>query len=168
MLLSLQTENQTVFMHWLLIIPEKSHFGPISSPFWSKNLKTRFFSKKLLRSVLSLGTTVTLCKKNQKNSECQFFIKLEKSHSGPILAPFGPKISKQDFLKELIYVKLDFIFLWFHVKKKKKSTHWFVIKLEKPHPRPTLGPIGQKNQKQFFFSKNQALSLLLLSSYQIF
>ena len=34
---------------------------------------------------------------NQKDSECQYFIKLEKPYFGPILAPFDLKTSKQDF-----------------------------------------------------------------------
>ena len=50
-------------------------------------------------STLSLYRTVTYAK-NQKSSERQFFMKLEKSNFEPILDHFGPKNPpKQDFLE---------------------------------------------------------------------
>ena len=36
--------------------------------------------------------------KNQINFACQFSIKLEKHYFGPILTPFGQKITIQDML----------------------------------------------------------------------
>ena len=47
--------------------------------------------------------------KNQKSLECQFFIKLGKTHLGPILTPFGRKNLKQDFSTK-IYLKLTLRF----------------------------------------------------------
>ena len=44
--------------------------------------------------------------KNQKNHECQFWIKLEKPHFGPILVTFDSKTSKLDFFQKIIWVNL--------------------------------------------------------------
>ena len=61
------------FMHWfflfkklILIIPEKPWFQPLLGHFWPKNLKTRLFWKKTIRSVLSLHATVSSQKKSEK------------------------------------------------------------------------------------------------------
>ena len=56
-------------------------------PLWPKNLKSRFFPKKSLKSILILS----LYAKNHKRSGGQFPIKLETIHFGPILASLGPK-----------------------------------------------------------------------------
>ena len=33
-------------MHWILIIPEKPHIGPIVGHFWPQNFKNKFILKK--------------------------------------------------------------------------------------------------------------------------
>ena len=53
-----------------------------------------------------------------------FFRKLEKPHSSPILDPFVPKTSKQDFSKKIIRT-----IFWLHGKNQKNSTRQFLIKL---------------------------------------
>ena len=45
--------------------PEKSHFGPITSPLWPKNFKITLFPKKSFASILSLYAA-TSCKNSEK------------------------------------------------------------------------------------------------------
>ena len=54
-------------MHLYLEYLKNLIFGPISGPFWSKNLKIGSPPQKKYRSTLSLYATVTLLK-NQKRS----------------------------------------------------------------------------------------------------
>ena len=77
-------------MHWLLLIPEKSHFRLILYPFWSKNLKIKFFIKTLFRSILSLYATVTFPKKPRKILTINFLKKLKKL----ILDQFWPLLAQ--------------------------------------------------------------------------
>ena len=71
-----------------LIIPQKTSFRPILGPFRAKNLKTskQDFPKKVVHVNFKLTCSCNLGK-NQKNSECQFFMKLNKPLFGPISAP---------------------------------------------------------------------------------
>ena len=61
----------------------KFYFGLISGPILAQQPQNEIFS------------TVTLCK-NEKNSECPFFMKLEKPNFGPVYTPFGQKTTEQE------------------------------------------------------------------------
>ena len=71
-------------------------------PFWPENFKTRF-----LRIYVAVALNSY---EKQKISTRQFFKKLEKSHFGANLGPFGPKNPEPDFFSKtsaLSLFKLD-------------------------------------------------------------
>ena len=59
-------------------------FGPISGPFWPKNLETKFSQNFKVICYCNLV-------QKKKNFTINFFIKLEKLHFGHIFGPFAPK-----------------------------------------------------------------------------
>ena len=69
-------------MHSFLIKLETPFSGPISGPFWVIKPQNKIFMMTFYDNFMQ---------KNQKRSEHQFFVKLEKPHFEPILHSFGPK-----------------------------------------------------------------------------
>ena len=68
---------------------------------------------------------------NQKISDRQFFIKHEKSHVEPILATFDLITSKQYSSQKKSLQSISSLYVGV-TSCKKKITHQFFIKLEKP------------------------------------
>ena len=56
----------------------KTSFWPQIVPYWPKNLQTRFFSKKSVRSILRLKVAAFSCKKIRKMPWHYFTLKVEK------------------------------------------------------------------------------------------
>ena len=76
MLWQLHAKNQKSYMHWLLIIPEKTKFEQLLA----EKLQTKHIIHVDLRT-LCLWKNFT--KKNQKSYTNGYFIKLEKTYFGP-------------------------------------------------------------------------------------
>ena len=81
---------------------------------------------------------------------CQFFIK--QTNFGPILAPIGPKILKQDFSQKNHFDRLgDFIFAVTSCEKSEKFYALIFHETSKPHFWSILGPFCPKIPEQDFF-----------------
>ena len=85
-------------MQCLLLIPEKPLFEPSGTSIRPQSFKTSFLSKKVGKVNFKLVCYCNYRKKNQENSECQFFIKFENfilEQLWPLLAEEKPKKTLQ-------------------------------------------------------------------------
>ena len=84
---------------------EKPHFGPFCPhPFWSKNLKTRFFPK-----VILFNYNLFCCNFMQKIRKVpciEFWIIPEKPHIGPIVGHFWPQNFKNKFILKNFFLSI--------------------------------------------------------------
>ena len=94
--------------------------GQFRGSFDRKISKQYFSQKRSIKSILSLHATVT--QKNQKNSRCRFFIKLEK-YFEIILVRLNPKISKQDVSQKIIWVSFKPLYCCNFLKNQENHTH---------------------------------------------
>ena len=136
---------------------EKPHFGPFCPhPFWSKNLKTRFFPK-----VILFNYNLFCCNFMQKIRKVpciEFWIIPEKPHIGPIVGHFWPQNFKNKFILKNFFLSILSSYDVMSCKKSQNSSkHWLLIWninwnkiwLSGPFQKP----FGPKTWKQYFHKK---------------
>ena len=108
--------------------------------FMEKNQKSSI--RWLLEPLLIIFKPTCYCNlkvtKNQKSSDCHFFIKPQKPHFGPILVLFGPKTSREDFSLNI------------HLGKFKTKCHCNLIQKTRKIPRVDFS----KNLKNLTFDNS--------------
>ena len=112
-------------MHWILIIPEKPHIGPIVGHFWPQNFKNKFLLKKNISFNSKLLWWCNVMQKTQKRSMHWLLIWNINWNNvwllGPFQDPFGPKTWNNIFTKKLFKSILSLYATMTSYKKRKIS-----------------------------------------------